>query len=86
MIEKMDMDMVQLESDQDIYLMPQNQMVTPLTSLDLEAKQVLSDQGDTDILENNLEAKMHNISFDKSQQSIVQSHRVPTPDVHVSPM
>lgn len=38
------MDMVQPESDQDIDLMPQDQEVTPPTSLDQEVEKVLSDQ------------------------------------------
>ena len=47
MLEQMDMDVVKLELDHDIDLMPQNQEVTPPTSPDLEAEQVPSDQGDT---------------------------------------
>lgn len=62
------MDMVQLESDQYIDLMPRNQEVTPPTSSNLEVEQVPSDQGDIEILEDNLEADMHNKSFDESQQ------------------
>ena len=46
--------------------MPQNQEVTPPASLDPYIEQVLSDQGDTEILEDNLEPEMHNISFDES--------------------
>ena len=51
--------------------MPQNQEVTPPASPDLEAKQVPRDQGDIKILEYNLEAEMHNISFDESQNRVV---------------
>jgi len=43
MLEQMDTDMVQPESDQDIDLMPWNQKVTPTNSPDPEAKQVPSD-------------------------------------------
>ena len=53
MVEHMDTNMVKLELYQDIDLMPQYQEVNPLTSLDLEAEQVPSDQGDTEILEDN---------------------------------
>lgn len=84
MLEQMDTDMVQPELDKDVDLMPQNQEVTPLASPDLEANKVSSDQGDSKILEDNMEAKMHNIYFDESQHRIVQLHRVPTLNVHVS--
>lgn len=77
--------MVQPESDRDIDLMPQNQEVTPPNSPDPEVEQVPSDQGDTEILEDNPEAEMHNISFNESQHRVVQSCRFPTPNVHISP-
>lgn len=63
MIEQMDTNMVKPESDQDIDLMPRNQEVTPPASPNPEAEQVPSDRGDTKILEDNPEVKMHNISL-----------------------
>lgn len=63
--------------------MPKDQEVTPP---DPGAEQVLSVQGDIEILEDNPEANVHNISFDESQHRVVQSRRVPTPDVHISPV
>lgn len=60
------MKMEQPESEQDIDLMPYNQEVDPQASLDLKAEQVLSDQGDIEILEDNPKVDMHNISFDES--------------------
>jgi len=65
--------------------MPRNQEVTPPASLDLEAEQVPRNYGDTEIFEDNSEAEMHTVSFDKSQHRVVQSHRVPTLNVHISP-
>lgn len=67
-------------------LMPYNQEVNPLASPDPEAKQFLSDQGDSEILQDNLEEVMHNISFNESHHRFVQSLRVTTMDVHTSPM
>jgi len=65
--------------------MPQNQEVTPLASPHLEVEKVPSDQGDIEILEDNTEAEMHNRYFNESQHRVVQSRRVPTSDVHMSP-
>ena len=76
--------MVKPKLDQDyIDLMPQNQEVTPLASPDPEVDQVPSNQGDTEILDDNPKVEMQNISFDDSQHRVVQSHRVPTLDVHI---
>lgn len=47
--------MEKLELEKDIDLMPYHQEVDPLASPDLEAKQVLSDQGDIEILGDNSE-------------------------------
>ena len=76
--------MEQPELEQDINLMPYNQEVDQPASPDPKAEQVLSEQRDTDILGDNPEAEMHNISFDESQHRVVQSSRVPTSDVHTS--
>lgn len=43
------------------------------------------DQGNTKILEYNMKVEMHKISFNEPQHRVVQSRRVPTPDVHISP-
>ena len=72
--------MVQQELEQDINLMPYHQEFNRLASSNLEAEQVPREQGDTDILGDNLEGEMHNISFDESQHRVVQSCRVSTPD------
>lgn len=58
--------------------MPKGQEVTPLASPNSGEKQVPSDQGDNEILEDNLEEDVHNISFDESQHKVVQSCRVLT--------
>lgn len=84
MLEQMDTDVVQPEKYQDIDLMPKNEEVTPPTLPDQGAEQVLNDQGDTEILEDNLKVDVHNISFNESQHRVVQSRRVSTLDVHVS--
>jgi len=82
----MDTYMEQHELEKYIDLMPHHQEVDPLASSNLEAEQVLSDQGDTEILGENLEGEMHDISFDESQHRVVQSCRVSTLDDHTSPM
>lgn len=82
----MDIDMEQHELEQDIIFVPHHQEVDPLASLDPEAEQVPSDQGDIEILGENLEGEMHNISFDESQHRVVQSLRESTPDDHTSPV
>ena len=59
------------ELEQDIDLMPYHQEFEPPGSLDLEAEQVPSNQGDTEILVDNLEGEMHNIPFDESHHRVV---------------
>lgn len=66
----MDIDVVHPEQDQDIDLVPKDLEVAPSASLDLGAEQVPSDQGDIEILEENLEVNVHNIPFDESQHWI----------------
>lgn len=83
MIEQMGIDMVQPELDQDIDLMPRNQEVSSPALRNTE-EHVPRDQGDTKILDENLEVEMHNISFDESHHKVVQSCTVPNPDVHIS--
>lgn len=78
------MDVVQPKQDQDTDLMPKDLEITPPASPDPIIEQVPSAQGDNEILEDNLEADVHNICFDESQHIIVQLRRVPTPDLHVS--
>lgn len=80
------MDMEQQELEQEINLMPFHQEVDPLASPDLEAEKVPTNQGDNDILGNNLKEEMHNTLVDESQHRVVQSHRVSTPDDNTSPM
>lgn len=58
--------MEQVELDQDIDPMPYHQEVNPPASPDSKAEQVLSSQGDTEILGDNPEEEMHNISFNES--------------------
>lgn len=63
MLERVDTNLIQPEQDQDTYLMPKGPEVIPQASPDTGAKQVPSDQGDTEILEDKLEADLNNISF-----------------------
>ncbi len=70
--------------EQGIDLMPHHQKVKLPTSRDLDNEQVSSDQGGTDILGDQLEGEMHNISFDESQHRVVSSHRVLTLEDHTS--
>ena len=65
--------------------MPHHQKVNPLASPHLEDEQVPSNQGDTEILGDQTEGEIHNISFDESQHRVVQSRRVSTSDDHTSP-
>lgn len=71
MLEYMDTNVVHLELDQDTDLMPHNQEVNQPTSPDLEAEKFPGDQGDTDILEDNPEADMHNILLEESQHMVM---------------
>jgi len=66
LIEQIDTEMEKPKLELDIDLMPYYQEVDPLASPDLEAEQVPSDQGDTEILGDNPEEEMNNISFDES--------------------
>lgn len=66
--------------------MPHHQEVDPLASPHLEDEQVPSDQGDTEILGDQSEGEMHNISFNESQHRVMQSHRVSTSEDHTYPM
>lgn len=84
-LEQMDTNIEQQELEKEIELMPHHQEVDPLASPCPEEEQVASDQGDTEILGDNPEEEMHNISFDESQHRDVQSHRVLTLDDHTSP-
>ena len=56
--------MEQLELEQDIDLIFYHQEIDPLVSPNPEVKQVPSHQGENEILGDNLEEEMHNISFD----------------------
>jgi len=79
-LEQMDTDMEQKELEKYIDLMPYHQEVNPPTSPDMEAKEVPSDQGDTEILGDNPEGEMHNVSFIESPHRVMQSHIVSTSD------
>ena len=59
------------ELEKDIDLMPYHQEVNLLASPHLDDEQVLSDQGGTQILGDQLEGEMHNISFYESQHRVV---------------
>lgn len=66
--------------------MPKVHEVTPQDSRHVEAEKVPSDQGDTIILKDHLEAEVNNISFDDSQHRVMQLWKMPTLDVHSSPV
>jgi len=59
----MDMETEQPKLEQDIVLMPYHQEVNPPASPALEVEQFSSDQGDTEILKDNMEEEMHNIEL-----------------------
>ena len=84
-LKQMDTEMEQQELEKDIDLMPHPQEVDPPASLHPEDEQVPSDQGDTEILGDQLEGEMHNISFDESQHRVVHSRIVSTSQDLTSP-
>lgn len=77
--------MEQWELEQDINLMPYHQGVELPVSPHPDDMQVSSDQGGTEILGDESKEEIHNISFDKSQHRVVQSHKMLTLDDHTSP-
>jgi len=77
--------MEQPKLEQEIDLMPYHQVVDPTASSDPEVEQVPRNQGDIEILRDNPEEEMHNISFDESQHRVFQLHKVSTPYGHTSP-
>ena len=77
--------MEQQELEQDTDLMPHHKEVDSPTSMHLDDEQVSNDQGGTQILGDQPEGEMHNISFDESQHRVVQSHKVSTLEDHTSP-
>jgi len=74
------------ELEKYIDLMPHHQEVVPPASPHPKDEKIPSDQGDTEILGDQLKGEMHNISIDEYQHRVVQSHRVSTPKDHTSPM
>lgn len=78
--------MEQQELEKDINLIPHHQEVDPPASPHSEEEQVPSDQEDIEILGDNLEEEMHNISFDKSQHRVVKSRGFLTLEDDTSPM
>ena len=77
--------MEQQELQQDTDLMPHQREVDSPTSMHPDSEQVSDDQGGTEILGGQLEAEMHNISFDESHHRVVQCLRVLTPEDQTSP-
>lgn len=65
--------------------MPKVTEVTPQASPAPTVEQVLSEQGDTILLEGHIGIEMYNIAFDESQGKVLQACRAHTPDVHASP-
>jgi len=66
--------------------MPHHKEVDSPASMHPDDEQVSNDQGGTEILGDQLEEEMHNISFDESQHRVVQSRRVSTSKDHTSPV
>jgi len=62
--------------------MPHHKEVDSPASMHLADEKYMNDQGGTDILGDQLEEEMHNISFDESQHRVFQSCRVSTPKDH----
>lgn len=83
-LEQMDKKIEHPKLEQDINLMPYHQGVDPSASLDLEAKKVLSNQGDIEILGDDPKEETHNISFDESQHRVFQSRSVYSRCPHIS--
>ena len=85
-LQQLDTDMEQRELEHDIDLMPHNQEIDLPASPHPDDEKVSNDRGGNEILGDQLEEEMHNISFDKSQHRVVQSCRVSTPNDHTSPV
>lgn len=85
MDEQLDAKMEQSKQDQDTDLMPKAIKVIPQASQNLVAEQVPSEQGDTNLLEDDLEADVYNIAFNESQHRVEQARRVHILDEHASP-
>jgi len=84
-LEQLDADMEQQELEQDTNLMPHHKEVDPPTPMHSKEEQVSNDQGGTEILGDQPEEEMHNISFNESQHRVVQSPGVSTPEDQTSP-
>ena len=65
--------------------MPHHKELDSPTSMQPDDEQVSNDQGGIEILGDQLEEEMHNMSFDESQHRVVQSRRVSTSDDQISP-
>ena len=63
--------MEQQELEQDTDLMPHQREVDSSASMHPNDEQVSDDQGGTEILGDQLETEMHNISFDESHHKVV---------------
>ena len=83
-LQQLDADMEQQELEQDTDLMPHHKEVDSPTSMHLEEEQVSDDQRGTEILSDQPEEDMHNVSFVESQHRVVQSRRVSTPEDQTS--
>jgi len=70
-VEQLDVDMEQQELKQDTHLMLHHKEVDSPTSLHPDDEQVSNGQGGTKILGVQLEAEMHNISFNESHHNVV---------------
>lgn len=60
--------------------MPYHIEVDSLAAMYLNDDKMSNDQGCTKILGGQLEAEMHDSSFDESQHRVVHPERVPTPE------
>lgn len=78
--------MEQQELEHDIDLMAQHKEVNSPISMHPNDEQVSNDQGGIEILGDQSEEELHNISFDKIQNRVVHYRRVSTPKDHTSPM
>jgi len=81
----MDIEMEQPELEKDIYLMSYHQEVSPPTSPDWEVGYDPSEQRDTNMLGDNPEEYMHNLSFNELHHRVLLSHKVSSLDDHKSP-
>jgi len=85
MVEAMNMELEQEPQDHDTDLMSRTSEVAPLSPPPTESEPAPSEQGWVVLLDDDLVMDVYNLSFDESQQMIVQARIKHLLDDHASP-